>query len=372
MNTTKTMATIQDITRLLENLAPLRYQESYDNSGLQTGIATDKVKGVLVTLDCTEAVLDEAIEKGCNLVVAHHPVIFKGLKSLTGRNYVERTIIKAIQHNIAIYACHTNLDNVLHGVNTKIADKLQLQNQHILVNKPETLMQLVTFVPVQHTEEVLAALHKAGAGNIGEYSNCSFQVQGTGRFKPSERANPTIGEAGKPEQVDENRIEVIFPAYQQHKIVAALQKAHPYEEVAHYIYALENNNQEIGIGMVGNLDQELTEEGFLNYLKDKMQLQGLRYTSIDNKKVKRVAVCGGSGSFLIKDAIRAGADAFVTGDVKYHEFFDAESRLMIADIGHYESEVYTKEIFYDAISKNFTNFAVYLSNINTNPVRYTY
>lgn len=357
---------------MLERLAPLRYQESYDNAGLQTGNAQAEATGVLVTLDCTEAVLDEALEKGCNLVVAHHPVIFKGLKALTGRSYVERTIIKAIRNNIALYASHTNLDNVLHGVNTKIAGKLELQNQRILVSKPQTLMQLVTFVPLPQTEQVLQALHQAGAGNIGEYSNCSFQVAGTGRFQPSDKANPAIGEAGKPEQVQENRVEVIFPAYLQSKVLAALQQAHPYEEVAHYLYTLENQNQEVGIGMIGDLKEELSEADFLACLKSKMQLQGLRYTPIGSKKVQRVAVCGGAGSFLLKDAIRQGADAFVSGDFKYHEFFDAEGRILIADIGHYESEVYTKEIFYDTISKNFPNFAVLISEVNTNPVRYTF
>lgn len=366
------MAKIHEVTALLEQLAPLRYQESYDNAGLQTGDANAEVTGVLVTLDCTEAVLEEAIENGCNLVVAHHPVIFKGLKQLTGRSYVERTIIKAIQNNIAIYASHTNLDNVLNGVNTKIADKLGLQQQRIMVNKPNTLMQLVTFVPEEHTEEVLAALHAAGAGNIGEYSECSFSVTGTGRFTPSEQANPTIGGANMPEQVQEDRLELLFPAVLQGKIMAALKQAHPYEEVAHYLYNLENQNQEIGIGMIGELEREMTEQEFLAYLKEKMGLQGLRYTSIGSKKVRRVAVCGGAGSFLIKDALRQGADALVTGDVKYHEFFDAEGNLMIADIGHYESEVYTKEIFYDAISKSFTNFAVLISQVNTNPVRYTF
>lgn len=366
------MAKIHEITTLLEQLAPLSYQESYDNAGLQTGDASAEVTGVLVTLDCTEAVLDEAIAKGCNLVVAHHPVIFKGLKQLIGGNYVERTIIKAIQNNIAIYASHTNLDSVLNGVNTKIANKLALNRQRMLVNKPATLMQLVTFVPVESTERVLAALHQAGAGNVGDYSGCSFSVTGTGRFTPSQQANPTIGTLGNPEQVEESRLELIFPANLQGKILAALKQVHPYEEVAHYLYNLENQNQEVGIGVIGELDRELTEEEFLAYLKDKMHLQGLRYTSVGEKKIKKVAVCGGSGSFLIKDALRQGADALVTGDIKYHEFFDADQRMMLADIGHYESEVFTKEIFYAAISKSFSNFAVLISEVNTNPVRYTF
>lgn len=366
------MPQIKDIVQVLEQYAPLAYQESYDNAGLQTGNPDDEVTGVLLSLDCTEAVLDEAIDRGCNMVVAHHPVIFKGIKSLTGKSYVERTIIKAIRNNIAIYASHTNLDSVHNGVNAKITEKLELQNVKMLSSKPHTLMQLVFFVPVDDTDKVLNAIHKAGAGQIGEYSNCSFQVTGTGRFTPSENADPTIGEQCKPEQVQENRIEVVFPAYLKNKVMKALVDAHPYEEVAHYLTELENQNQEVGIGMVGELKKPLTEEQFLAYLKEKMNLQGLRYTTIGKKLVKKVAVCGGAGSFLIKDAIRSGAEAFVTGDVKYHEFFDAEDRLMIADIGHYESEVYTKEIFYDTISKNFPNFAVYLSNVNTNPIRYTF
>jgi dinuclear metal center YbgI/SA1388 family protein len=363
--------TIGDIIKVLENHAPIPYQESYDNSGLQTGDASDQVTGVLVTLDCTEAVIEEALAKGCNLVVAHHPVIFKGLKSLTGRSYVERTIIKAIRHKVAIYACHTNLDSVHHGVNAKIAEKLQLQNIKMLSAKPHTLMQLVFFVPVDNTEEVLSALHKAGAGQIGAYSDCSFQVKGTGRFLPSENADPTIGKPGKPEQVEENRVEVLFPAFKQQQIMQALLQAHPYEEVAHYLSLLENTNQEVGIGMIGELAEPLQEATFLAYLKEKMKLSTVRYTPVGDKTIKRVAVCGGSGSFLIKDAIGQGADAYVTADVKYHEFFDAEDRLLIADIGHYESEVFTKEIFYDTISENFANFAVYLSEVNTNPIRYT-
>lgn len=366
------MVIIKDITQVLEQFAPLPYQESYDNAGLQTGNSSDQATGVIVTLDCTEEVIDEAIQHNCNLIVAHHPVIFKGLKQLTGKSYVERTIIKAIKNDIAIYASHTNLDSVHNGVNAKIAEKLELKNIKILSKKPHTLMQLVFFVPVDDTSKVLKAVHEAGAGQIGEYSDCSFQVQGTGRFKPSENADPTIGEKGKPEQVQENRIELVFPAYLQHKVMDALLQAHPYEEVAHFLTLLENPNQEVGIGMIGELEEALTEKDFLDHVKNKMQLQGLKYTPVGEKKIRRVAVCGGAGSFLIKDALSEGADAFITGDIKYHEFFDAEGRLLIADIGHYESEVYTKEIFYDTLSKNFPNFAVYLSKVNTNPIRYTY
>ncbi len=366
------MTKILEVIKVLEALAPIPYQESYDNAGLQTGSPDDSVKGVLVTLDCTEEVLEEAISKNCNFIVAHHPVIFKGLKQLTGRTHVERTIIKAIQHNIAIYACHTNLDNVHQGVNAKIAEKLALQDAKVLVPKQETLMQLVFFVPLENTDHVLEALHEAGAGQIGNYRNCSFKVQGTGQFLPSQKANPTIGAPGRPEQVQENRIEVVFPAFLQHKVMAALLEAHPYEEVAHFLTSLHNANQEVGIGMIGELPEPLQQEAFLSYLKTKMKLQGLRYTPFVDKQIKRVAVCGGAGSFLIKDALRQGADALVTADFKYHQFFEAEGKIMLADIGHFESEVFTKEIFYDVISKKFTNFAVNLSETYTNPVRYSF
>lgn len=365
------MSRIKDITSFLENLAPLAYQESYDNAGLQTGNPNDEVKGILITLDCTPEVVDEAIVKGCNLIVAHHPVIFKALKKLTGANDVEKTIIKAIQNNIAVYASHTNLDSVIGGVNTKIAQKLGLENLTILSPKQDALLKLITFVPKENTEAVLQALHKAGAGQIGEYKNCSFQVKGEGRFLPTGEANPTIGKIGTPEKVEEDRIEVLVPAYLQNRILEALFKSHPYEEVAYDIYALKNANQEVGAGMIGEIPIAQTYPDFLEELKQNMQLSTVKHTVHGPGMVKRVAICGGAGSFLLNDAKRQNADVFITGDMKYHEYFQAEGRMHICDIGHYESEVFTKELFYDLISENFANFAVYLSEINTNPVRYS-
>ncbi|GEO04968.1 GTP cyclohydrolase 1 type 2 [Adhaeribacter aerolatus] len=365
------MTKIKDITNLLQQLAPLTYQESYDNSGLQTGDPNIEVTGVLVTLDCTLAVLDEALAAGCNLIVAHHPVIFRPLKQLTGRDEVEKIIIQAIKRDIAIYACHTNLDNVLSGVNAKICEKLGLQYIRILSPKTGNLLKLITFAPLTDTPKVLAALYAAGAGQIGEYQNCSFRVSGTGTFKPSVNANPHIGEAGQQEEVAENRLEVILPDHLKDKILTALFAAHPYEEVAYDIYRLENANQETGAGMIGNLPEALTPPEFLDYLKAYLQLNALRHTEFTGDKIKKVALCGGAGSFLIKDALRQGADAFVTADLKYHEFFIPEKKMLLADIGHYESEVFTKEIFYDIIRKKFSNFAVLKSKVNTNPVRYT-
>lgn len=364
------MAKVKDIVRHLESIAPSSLQESYDNASLITGSPATEVTGVLLTLDCIESVVDEAIERDCNLIVAHHPIVFRGLKQLNGKNYVERTVIKAIKNDIAIYAIHTNLDNVLHGVNRKISEKLGLENLRILAPKSHTLQKLVTFIPIKHTDEVMEALHEAGAGNIGNYSDCSFRVTGKGYFKPNEEADPTIGESGSLEEVEENRVEVIYPGYLKGAILNALKQAHPYEEVAYYITNLENSNQDIGSGMIGELPVEMTANEFLYYLKDRMELPAIRYTEKDKPKIKKVAVCGGAGSFLLGTAKSKGADAFVTADFKYHEFFDAEGKIMIADIGHYESEIFTKDLLHSFLTEKFPNIASYLSRVDTNPVKY--
>ena len=361
---------IKDITGYLESLAPRPYQESYDNSGLLTGNQYDPVTGILVTLDCTEAVVQEAIDSNHNLIVAHHPIIFKGLKKLTGSNYVERTIIKAIKNNIAIYAIHTNLDNVHTGVNKKIADKIGLQNLKILVPRANTLTKLTTFIPTDSVGVVMEALHQAGAGQIGNYKNCSFSVEGTGTFSPNDAANPFIGSAGKQEYVKETRVEVILASHLEGKIIAALRKSHPYEEVAYYLTSLTNENQEVGSGMIGDLTEPVEPIEFLKRLKISMQLSMIRHTSLINRSIKKVAVCGGSGSFLLSKAIQAGADAYITADFKYHEFFDAENRIVIADIGHYESEVFTKDLLKDVLMEKFPTFAINFSKTVTNPISY--
>lgn len=361
---------IQQIISCLESLAPRAYQESYDNSGLLTGQAFDELTGTLVTLDCTEAVVEEAISKKCNLIVAHHPIIFRGLKRLTGASYVERTIIKAIRNNIAIYAIHTNLDNVHVGVNRKIGEKLGLTNLRVLAPKTDTLVKLTTFIPTQHVEAVMTALHQAGAGQIGNYKNCSFRSTGTGTFMPVGDATPQTGSLGTQEYVDETRIEVLVPKSLETNVLAALRKSHPYEEVAYFINPLSNENQEVGSGMIGELPEALEPIEFLGRLKTSMSLKLIRHTPLLGKKVKKVAVCGGAGSFLLPRAIQAGADFFVTSDFKYHEFFDADGRLTIADIGHYESEAYTKELLGELLTKNFPNFAVNFSATITNPISY--
>ena len=364
------MTLVRDIVRCLEQFAPPVYQESYDNAGLLVGNGSQSVTGILLTLDTTEAVVAEAQAKHCNLIVSHHPIVFKGLKRLNGNNYVERTVMQAIKNDIALYAAHTNLDAVASGVNAKIASKIGLQHTRILAPKPQTLSQLVSFVPVENTEAVLEALYAAGAGNVGKYSGCSFRVTGTGTFTPGSQANPYLGEIHRPESATENRIELIFPTFLKHVILTALRSSHPYEEVAYYLTDLQNENKEVGFGLLGELPQALSPEDFLSLLKLKMNLTCIRHTSFVKDKVQRVAVCGGSGSFLLKDAIRNKADVFVSADFKYHEFFDAENHLIIADIGHYESEVFTKELFFEILSDKFTNIALVLSETMTNPIRY--
>ncbi|WP_373520923.1 Nif3-like dinuclear metal center hexameric protein [Aquiflexum sp.] len=362
--------TIREIVSYLEIIAPPSFQESYDNAQLITGNPNDRVTGILCTLDTTEEVVEEAISLGCNLIVSHHPIVFKGLKSLTGKNYVERTVIKAIKKDIAIYAIHTNLDHVAHGVNKKICDKLELTNTRILQPKKELLSKLTTFAPLEVAEEVLQALFTAGAGLIGEYSGCSFLSQGTGTYTPSEKSNPQKGTKGLPHKEPETRIEVLLPKHLERKVLESLKEAHPYEEVAYFIQQLENENQEVGAGMIGELMQPMEEKAFLIHLKSKMNLQIIKHTSLLEKSIKTVAVCGGAGIFLLSEAKKIGADIFITSDIKYHEFFDADNQLIICDIGHYESEIYTKELLLDLLSQKFSNIALYLTKVVTNPITY--
>ncbi|MFQ3215417.1 MAG: dinuclear metal center YbgI/SA1388 family protein [Marivirga sp.] len=364
------MHTIKEVTNYINTIAPLSLQESYDNAGLLVGNANNEVTKILITLDITEAVIEEAKAEGCNLIVAHHPIIFKGLKQLTGSNYVERTVIKAIKEDIALYACHTNLDNIRYGVNAKIAEKLNLHQLQVLVPKEQQLAKLSVFVPQAATDMVKQALFTAGAGQIGEYKDCAFESIGTGGFTPSDRANPTIGSKGKAEKVAENKIEVIFPMHLKKQVLDAMEAAHPYEEVAYYLHQLENKYSGIGAGMVGWLKAPMEEIEFLDYLKEKMSLSVLKHTPLIGKKVHKIALCGGSGAFLIKNAIAAQADFYVSADIKYHEYFEADGQLVIADIGHYESEIYTNELFYAILKEKFGNIALHLGKTVTNPIKY--
>jgi dinuclear metal center YbgI/SA1388 family protein len=362
--------TIKNIISEIEKFAPLSYQESYDNAGLIIGDKNSTCQAVLLTIDTTEEVVDEAIKTGANLIISHHPIVFSGLKKITGKNYIERTIIKAIKNDIAIYAAHTNMDNMYLGVNAKIADKIGLLNSTVLAPIVGNLKKLVTFIPTEHTEKVREAVFNAGAGHIGNYDSCSYNLQGKGSFRAPDAATPFVGVKGEIHFEEETRFETVFPAHLQSKIISALLKAHPYEEVAYDIYPLDNEHSLIGAGLIGELPIETSEQEFLLKLKDVFKVSTIRHTPFLNRKIKKVALCGGSGSFLLKTAIRKKADIFISGDFKYHQFFDAENQILIADVGHFESEQYTKELFYDILTKKFPNFAFHFSEVNTNPVNY--
>jgi len=361
---------LQELIQKLELLAPHALQESYDNAGLIVGEYSKEIEKALVCFDMTEEVLQEAKKKGANLIIAHHPIIFGGIKKLNGKNYVERVVMSAIKNDIALYAMHTNLDNVLEGTNRILADKLGLKKQRILAPMKESLRKLVTFCPLAEAEKVRQAIFEAGAGHIGNYDLCSFNAVGQGSFRAGENTHAFVGEKGVLHFEDEMRIESIFPDYLQSKIVNALLAAHPYEEVAYDIYKLENESINTGAGIVGEIEEGIDEMQFLEKLKEITQSGCIRYTKLRNKPIKRVAICGGSGAFLIGKAKASGADIFITGDVKYHEYFDAEQQLIIADIGHYESEQFTKDLLISYIKEKFPTFAVQISDTNTNPINY--
>ena len=362
--------TVQDVIHHLEDLAPLAYAEDFDNVGLLVGNKNDNVTGVLVTLDTLEAVVDEAIENDCNLIVSFHPIIFSGLKKLTGKSYVERTVMKALKNGIAIFAIHTALDNALNGVNDMICEQLGLINRKILIPQSETIKKLTTYVPTNEADSLRDALFNSGAGSLGNYENCSFNIEGKGTFKGNEKSNPTSGNKGEIQHENETLISITFQKHLESKVLEALFNTHNYEEVAYEITTLENKNQNIGMGMVGELPKAQNSESFLKDVKLKMNTPFIRHSAITKTTVKKVAVLGGSGSFAISAAKSAGADVFITSDLKYHDFFQAENKVVLADIGHYESEQYTKNLIASYLRKKITNFAIILSTTETNPVKY--
>lgn len=362
---------IKDITNYLEELAPLKYAEDFDNVGLLIGNYDAEVTGILVTLDTLESVIDEAIEKKCNLIVSFHPIIFSGLKKINGNSYVERVVLKAIKNNIAIYAIHTALDNSYKGVSAKMAEILGLVNTKVLIPKQKLIKKLTTYVPKNDAEKVRTALFNAGAGAIGNYDDCSFNIDGLGTYKGNENSNPTLGEKGKLHTEKETFISVIFEKHLENNLLNALFKAHPYEEVAYDIITTDNFHQHIGMGIIGELPDVLTAQNFFPILKKKFNLKSIRHSALLNKPIKKVAVLGGSGSFAIGAAKQAGADIYISADFKYHEFYKAENKLILADIGHYESEQFTKNLLVDYLTEKFRNFAIILSEKNTNPINYS-
>lgn len=361
---------LKQITSALEQIAPLSLQEKYDNSGLIVGSSDQEISSVLISLDCTEEVIQEAIDRGCNMVVAHHPIVFSGLKRFNGKSYVERAVMKAIKNDVALYAIHTNLDNVNTGVNRYLCELLEIENARILSPKSDLTYKLVTFVPDTHKEEVMTALFNAGAGSIGNYSECSFSSHGEGTFKANNGTNPFVGEQGKRHHESETRLEMVFESWKKGDVLNALKTAHPYEEVAFDVFVLDAKHKEVGSGMVGELKEPMALTDFFDRMKKVLGVSVVKHTMPTKDKVKRIAVCGGSGFFLLNAAKSSGADVFVTSDVKYHEFFDAEKKLVLADIGHWESEHRTIELIQRILNEKFATFAVHLSKTNTNPVKY--
>lgn len=361
---------IKDITKYIEEIAPLNYAEDFDNVGLLVGNYNTLVSGVLVTLDTLEETVDEAIAKNCNLIVSFHPIIFGGLKKLNGNSYVERVVLKAIKNDIAIYATHTALDNSIDGVSAKMADILGLLNTKILIPKKGIIKKLTTYIPIDKVETLKATLFAAGAGNIGNYNNCSFINEGESTFRGNEKSNPVYGERGEIIRRKETQISVFYEDKNENAILNALKRNHPYEEIAYEITTTENIHQNVGMGMIGELPNEMSEKDFLLYLKKTMQTDCVRHSAFINKNIKTIAVLGGSGSFAINNAKKAGADAYISADFKYHEFFKAENSILLADIGHYESEQFTKNLLVDYLTKKFSNFAIILSEKSTNPIHY--
>lgn len=361
---------LKEIIDYFDEIAPFSLQESYDNSGLQIGNPFLDVSSALLCIDVTENVLAEAVKYECDLVISHHPLLFEGVKRITGASMTERIIEQAIRNDISILSVHTNIDSVLRGVNSKICDKLGILNRKVMAPVEGKLLKLVFFVPVQDANRVRDAIFDAGAGVIGNYDNCSYNVEGKGSFRAGEDTNPHVGDKGRIHFENELRVETILPFHLKKRVIDKLLETHPYEEVAYDLYPLENKWEEAGMGMTGDLEEEMEEDYFLNILKTVFNAGCVRYTSPRNKKIRKVSVCGGSGSFLLNKAISLGSDVFVSADFKYHQFFEAEGKILLADIGHYESEQFTKELFYENLTKKFPKFAVRLSEVNTNPINY--
>ncbi|SIQ49260.1 dinuclear metal center protein, YbgI/SA1388 family [Chryseobacterium sp. RU37D] len=362
--------TIREVISKIEKRIPIQLAEDFDNVGLLCGLPDRSVSGILICHDALEKVVDEAIHKNCNLIVCFHPIIFSGLKSLTGKNYVERAVIKAIENKIAIYAIHTAFDNDFFGVNAEICNQLGLKDLKILQPKTNNLKQLTVFVPKEYSGKVKEALFSAGAGNIGFYDECSFTVNGNGTFRPVEGSNPFSGQQNIRENADEDMISVIFEDYKLGQVVSAMKNAHPYEEVAHQIYSLDNVNHHSGLGMCGDFEEPMDERDFLKLVKEKFNLEVIRHSEFNSKKIKKVGVLGGSGASGIRSAISKKCDAYLTGDVKYHDFFLAESKILICDIGHFESEQFVTQQLFEILSQKFSTFAISKSIEKTNPVNY--
>jgi dinuclear metal center YbgI/SA1388 family protein len=361
---------LSELCSYLDSAVPLSFQESYDNSGLQVGLPESEIGSALIVLDVTEQVIDEAIAGKHNLIISHHPLIFNGIKKISGRTYTERILYKAIKNDVAVYSSHTNLDIFTNSVSRKMAEKLNLQKIKALAPLEKMLLKLVVYIPESHLDKVTAAIFEAGAGVIGNYDRCGFSTPGTGSFRGNEVSIPYAGEKGRIHIEREIRFETVLFSYMREKVIKALIDAHPYEEVAYDIFMLENKNVDLGLGCTGELNSEMDEMDFLKLVSSVFDSKGIRFSRPTGKPVKKVALCGGSGASLLNEAIASEADAFITADIRYHSFFDADNRILFVDAGHFESEKFATEILKDLIIKKFPKFAVRFSETNTNPINY--
>ncbi len=366
---------VNDVIKYLEGWAPKETAWQKDNTGLQIGATESKIKNIFLCLELTEIALSEAVEKNCNFIITHHPFIFQPLKKIDITNDKNSKLIeKIIKNDITLYSFHTNLDFTKNGVSFALAKKLDLKNISFLENQESNQFKLVVFVPGNNLNEVLDAIFNSGGGKIGEYEKCSFQVPGKGTFEGSENSNPAIGKAQNFEKVDEIRLEILIDSWNLKKVISAMIEAHPYEEPAFDVYPLQNKNVNFGFGAIGNLENSLSENDFLNFVKEKLNLINLRFVKGKSGSIKKVAVCGGSGSDLLKQAILQKADAFITADVKYHTFHDAEDEILLIDAGHYETEILVfdevKTKLEKLILKYNSDSEIFVFSQSTNPVRY--
>ncbi len=361
---------IKEVLDALERFAPLPFQDGFDNAGLQVGLTDAEVTGALLCLDVTEPVVDEAVAMGANLIVAHHPLLFHGRKSITDGDYVGRCLLEAIRHGVAIYAAHTNLDNLAGGVNFEIARRLGLQQVRILSPKEGMLLKLAVYVPESHADLLRGALFEAGCGAIGRYDNCSFSTEGTGTFRAGADTRPYCGRPGELYTGREVRVETVLPAYRKGAVLKALLENHPYEEPAYDFYPLSQGWSGVGSGVVGMLPEKMSEAGFLGRVKEVFSVACLRHNALTGRSVKRVALCGGAGAFLIPEALKAGADVFLTGEIKYHEFFGYEGRILLAEAGHYETEQFTPYLLQETLQRLCPSLPVQCTKVRTNPIHY--
>lgn len=361
---------ISEITGAIEKYAPLWLQEEWDNAGLQVGDTDREATGAVLCVDATEAIVDEAIDRGVNLVISHHPLLFRGLKRITGRTATERIVAKALKHDIAIYSAHTNMDSAPGGVSWATGRRAGLTAMRTLVPQQGRLMKLAVFVPSAYSNAVSEALWNAGAGRMGNYDRCAYMTDGRGTYRPLPGADPAIGTVGQSHTEAETRIEVVFPTAISGRVVQAMLKAHPYEEPAFDLIPLANDITSAGLGVIGSLKTPMPASEYIAWVKQALGIGAIPYAGDARRMVHRVALCGGAGAEFIGNAIAAGADLYMCGDLKYHDFTTHADSIVLADIGHYESEQCTKEIFYDIIQKNFPNFATYYAEEDKNPISY--